>query len=343
MACSTGDPAPQTEALTVTFTEIFRVDSFSDVADMRFAPNNQLVVLDGTENELVVLNETGSELARWRTTPDAAARAPTAFDISPDGVVATDDPSGGINTFTLQGEQITSFGGGESIFDLTFDGIGNVLTLTRGLSLRALTEGSPRKVTRWPDGEVLWTSPLVASGFGRPHPFRAFPVFAYAGPGRVAVGMTDVYALSVLDTSAGTPVGRITRDVPLRGPDAAYIERFNQLLRDTGASEDRISQTVYPETFPAISYVFTGPPNGTVWLRRHLGVDDAHAAPVEIMAQSSFRLYDLFAPDSYRYLGTVEAPNLISFMDGNDELVAGEVRGPFDEETVVVFRVDVHR
>ena len=54
-------------------------------------------------------------------------------------------------------------------------------------------------------------------------------------------------------------------------------------MRGNGTSEARIDQLRLAETFPAISYVFTGPPNGTIWVRRNLGVNDKLAPTVEVM------------------------------------------------------------
>ncbi len=66
--------------------------------------------------------------------------------------------------------------------------------------------GSARQVTRWPEGNVVWTSEPEAPPTGARRPFRAFPLFAHLGPGTIAVGMTDEYDLSIL-TGTGAPVG----------------------------------------------------------------------------------------------------------------------------------------
>ncbi len=125
----------------------------------------------------------------------------------------------------------------------------------------------------------------------------------------------------------------------LRGPDNRFKNYWAELMRDDGEPREELEPTVWPSTFPAIGYVYSGPPDGTTWVRRRLGVDDVHSPPVEVMLQSVFRLYDPFDPDTYAYLGTVEAPENVRLMDGNHDSVAGRYMGAFDEGPVIVYRV----
>ena len=293
------------------------------------------------DKELVVLGPEGDERSRWRPTPDVSAPAPTALAVSTDGRVALNSPAGRINTFTLDGEHLETYGeDGRAVFGLAFDGVEHILVDARSSSIEALMDGAARQVTRWPEGNVVWTAEAEAPATGAPRPFRAFPVFAHLGPGALAVGMTDEYDLSILN-GTGAPVGRLTRDVRLRGPDNRFKDYWAELMRDGGEPRDGIEQMVWPSTFPAIGYVFSGPPDGTIWVRRRLGVDDEHSPPVEVMLQSVFRVYDLFDPDTYGYLGTVEAPENVRLLDGNDHLVAGRLMGTFDEGPVIVYRVEL--
>ena len=340
-ACSGPASAPAGTRLGATFTEAYRIDAFAAVSTLRFAPNDQLVVLDGMDKELVVLGPEGDERSRWRPTPDVSAPAPTALAVSTDGRVALNSPAGRINTFTLDGEHLETYSeDGRAVFGLAFDGVEHILVDARSSSIEALMDGAARQVTRWPEGNVVWTSEPEAPATGAPRPFRAFPVFAHLGPGALAVGMTDEYDLSILN-GTGAPVGRLTRDVRLRGPDNRFKDYWAELMRDGGEPRDGIEQMVWPSTFPAIGYVFSGPPDGTIWVRRRLGVDDEHSPPVEVMLQSVFRVYDLFDPDTYGYLGTVEAPENVRLLDGNDHLVAGRLMGAFDEGPVIVYRVEL--
>ncbi len=341
-ACSGPASAPpDTPRLGATFTEAYRIDAFAAVSTLRFAPDDQLVVLDGMDKEVVVLGPDGDERSRWRPSPDLSAPAPAALAVSADGRVALNGPTGRINTFTLDGEHLETYGeDGRAVFGLAFDGVEHILVHALSSSFQALTDGSPRQVTRWPEGNVVWTSEREPSFIDAPRPFRAFPLFAHLGPGAIAVGMTDEYDLSIVD-GAGAPVGRLARDVRLRGPDNRFKDYWTGLMRDGGEPEDRIEETVWPSTFPAVAYVFSGPPDGTIWVRRRLGVDDEHSPPVDVMLQSVFRLYDLFDPDTYEYLGTVEAPENVRLMDGNDHLVAGRYMGAFDEGPVIVYRVEL--
>ena len=339
-ACGT-DTSTSATSNPARFTETFRAEAYFNAARVRFAPNNRLVIVEGTERELIVLDETGNEVSKWRSTPDLAARGPTIFDVSSDGLVAVDDPTGRINTFTLDGERIGTFEArGMAVLGLAFDGAGNLLAETRGNSIQSLTEGSTRELMRWPGGEVLWTSPMLPRRLGGTRPFPPLPVFGHVGPRAVAVGMREAYDLAVLDTESAAQVGQITRDVPLRGPDDAYRDNLSNLFRREGLLEGE-REIEFPVTLPAVRYVFTGPPNGTIWVRRGLGVDDAHSPPITVMSAAPFRLYDLFEPDTYEYLGTVEAPDRVTLMDGTDALVAGVVRGPFDARIPVVYRVDL--
>ena len=340
-ACSGPAPAPADTRLDATFTEAYRIDAFAGVSTLRFAPNDQLVVLDGMDKELVVLGPEGDERARWRPTPDRSAPAPTALAVSADGRVALNSPAGRINTFTLEGEHLETYGeDGRAVFGLAFDDVEHILVDAHSSSIQAFLEGSARQVTRWPEGNVVWTSEPMAPSTGAPRPFRAFPLFAHLGPGAIAVGMTDEYDLSILN-GAGEPVGRLARDVRLRGPDNRFKDYWTGLMRDGGEPQDRIEQIVWPPKFSAIGYVFAGPPGGTIWVRRRLGVDDEHAPPVQVMLQSVFQVYDLFDRDTYGYLGTVEAPENVRLMDGNDDSVAGRLMGAFDEGPVIVYRVEL--
>ena len=73
-------------------------------------------------------------------------------------------------------------------------------------------------------------------------------------------------------------------------------------------------------------------------MRRHLGVDDSLSPTAEEMASSSFRLYDLFSPNTYEYIGTVQAPDRVNLMAGDQQRVAGIYDGPFGKPSLVVLR-----
>ncbi len=144
--------------------------------------------------------------------------------------------------------------------------------------------------------------------------------------------MSDQYDLVVLDASTGHEVGRISREIPLRGPSDDFADRF---LGDMPELRGRVT---IAETFPVITGVFTGPPDQTVWIRRGMGVGDSLAPPVGDMDDWTFLLYDLFSGETYEYLATVEIPPRLELMAGDATRVAGVQRSAMGEHTVRVMR-----
>lgn len=340
VACGGVENPANTARLDGTFAEVFRDESFFSIGDLDFAPGGHLVVLDGMERAVTVLDAEGGVFARWHTTPDESAPRPDFVAVSRDSHVAVYTQGGGVDVFTLSGERIDSHATPDvGAVDLAFDGHGTLLAESFASSIRSLASDGPHQVVRLPGKAVLWSSPPLPGALAGFQLYRATPVFAHVGSGTVAVGMSDVYDLTVLDTSTGETVGRIVRNVPIRAPDEAHIERFKARVRARGRiRESTINSLSVAETFPAVSHVFRGPPDGTVWVRRHLGVSDSLAPTVEAMKDSTFRMYDLFAPDTYEYMGTAEAPNRVTFMAGDDERLAGVLRDPFGVRSVAVFR-----
>ncbi len=74
-----------------------------------------------------------------------------------------------------------------------------------------------------------------------------------------------------------------------------------------------------------------------MWVRRRGGVGDTVAAPVG----EEHRLYDLFDGENYGYIGTVEGPEGLTLMAGNETRVAGVHTDELDVSSVRVLRVEV--
>lgn len=257
--------------------------------------------------------------------------------------MAVDTNSGRIDVFDLSGDLVDSRSlGGMLPGDLAYDAEGHLLAaITRSPEI---VRG---EIVRFSDAEVLWSSRLPAKNLLNPLArlvlYSPRMVLAGIGANQIAVGVTDSYRLTVLDASSGEELGSIARGVSVRGPTEEFSNRIRESL-EAGVRRGRhrasiVASVQFPDAFPAIRAVFLGPPGRTVWIRRHMGVDDALAPDVEEMADSTDRLYDLFsADDGYEYMGTVEVPDRLELMTGDSLRVAGVHRSALDEQTVRVFR-----
>ncbi|MYE15089.1 MAG: hypothetical protein F4Y07_01270 [Gemmatimonadetes bacterium] len=331
-----GDPA---DLVLATFTDAFQVgdepseQQFTEITSMAFAPDGQLVVMDRGEATVTVLDPGGREVARWGNQgegPGEFSGTRGKLAVSGTATVAVDD-AGSVALFTVGGNLIDSYSlGALSVFDLGFDGEGDVLARTQ--SAEALLVDTREQVLRLKDQLVVWSSePSTANRFQW---FRPHVEFASLPDGRIAVGMSDQYDLVVLDASTGQELDHISRDIPLRGPSDEFADRF---LGDMPELRGRVTLA---ETFPVISGVFTGPPGRAVWIRRGMGVGDPLAPPADDMDDWTFVLYDLFSGETYEYLGTVEIPPRLELMTGDATRVAGVQSGAMGEHSIRVLRVN---
>lgn len=342
-------PGAQGEAHRIfgTFAEEFRrEDGFVDISAMVFAPTGHLVVVDADAYAVKVFDSAGSESASWGRQgqgPGEFFRPPGGLAVSKDGRVAVDSNSGRIDVFDLGGDLVDSHRyRGTWPSDLAYDAEGRLLAaVTRPPQI---VRG---EIVRFSEAEVLWSSSLPAKNVLDPLAnfvlFSPRMVLAGIGANQIAVGVTDSYRLAVLDASSGEELGSIARGVSARGPTEEFSSHIREVL-EAGVDRGRhrastVARIQLPDVFPVISTVFVGPPGRTVWVRRHMGVDDSLAPEVIEMADSNYRLYDLFsADDGYEYMGTVEVPDRLELMTGDSLRVAGVHRSALDEQTVRVFR-----
>ena len=143
--------------------------------------------------------------------------------------------------------------------------------------------------------------------------------------------------------STGLTVGRIARDVTLRGPTDEFMENLREEMIQISGEDAPLVQRLAPsDPFPVITNVLTGPPGNTIWIGRGTGIGEALASPVgNSMDDWTFQHYDLFDGDSYGYIGTVETPDNLLLMAGDATRIAGFQRGVFDIQAVRVLRVDI--
>jgi len=348
-ACSDGSPpasaAPQ--LLNVEFTEVFRIGDdaserqFADISSMAFASRDRLVVVDADAFTVVVLDARGQELTSFGGRGDG----PGEFSRPPGDVavsgrtVAIDTNSGRIDVFDIAGEVIgTHRLEGRGATSLAFDSRGGVLFKSRAGSIMS-AEDAPHEVLRLASHEVIWTSKPLAT-IRSLQVLAPTAVLAGISAGRIVVGTGDEYDLDVLDASNGRRSGRIARDVPLRAPTEAFVRQFKERLDPArfGGVID-IEALTFPPTFPVTNQVFPGPPGGAVWVFRHWGVGDVLAPPVSALQDGDVRLYDLFSPDSYGYIGTVRVPDRFNVMAGSVDGIAGVVTSELGVQSVVVMRV----
>ena len=304
---------------------------------MAFSPNGDLVVVDSDECAVSVLDREGAEVARWGAEgegPGEVRTKPVSVAVSDKGVVAVRSLRG-VDLFTLGGEYMRSHSVDIPLQEVAFDAQGGIVAgANPSLGLAALIgeEVVHEQVIRVPDGDVLWTAPRpgppsMTFQFGRLH-----MVLSNVGHGRVAIGMSDEYDLTVLDALSAREVGRLKRDVAVRGPS----EAFNDAIRARSSNANSMG---YADPFPVVRSALAGP-SAAIWVRRGIGVGDALAPPVGD-GNWSLVLYDLFDGEHYEYMGTIEVPEGLRLMAGDSDRVAGVQRDELGTHSVRVLRVAV--
>ena len=347
--CVDGSPPPSTALLDGAFVDEFWIgDDVSErqlarVESMSFTPNGHLVVLDRNAYTVVVFDTAGSEIAAWGSQgegPGEFANTPGELAVSTDGNIAIDTNSGRVDVFDIAGKLLESHGvAGSSATRVAFDGDGNVLVLASSVRLDA--SATSRSVARLADGEILWSTDPLPSVRATLQLYSPQPVMAGIGGGQIIVGMNNEYDLAVLDASTGDHMGSITRDVAMRGPTEEFVNRFKERISERRFRTIDPDAVSFAATFPATGTIFIGPPGRTVWVRRHWGIQDDLAPPVEELEDGGIGLYDLFSTDGYDFLGTVRAPDNFELMTGDASRVAGVFTNSLGVESVRVSRFDL--
>ena len=345
MACAAergGDVPPA--LLDPTLTDEFRVTGMlTRISALAFAPNGHLIIMDVGERTVTVTDQTGAEVARWGGQGDGPGEFSHSLGnlaISHAGIVAIDN-AGRVDLFTLAGEMVGTHPAPATVFDLAFDGAGTVLARTRRMHPALYATPVPQQIVRISDETVIWASdPLPSVGMVQVFPPHA--ILADLGNGRIAAGVSNHYALAVLDAATGNAVGQISRNVPIRGPSEEYIAEYRQSILGADGVPDAFARNLtFGETFPVIAGVFAGPPDGTIWVRRGGGVGDALAGTPGDRTQPL--LYDLFTPDAYAYRGTVAMPDRTRLMAGDGTRIAGVEIDAMGVPSVRVMRVHLVR
>ena len=354
-AACTAEPAGMQDGprrLAADFIEEFHVGDdpsehqFAELSEVVFAPDGRLVVLDAKDFTVTAYDTEGNPVGSgWGSRgegPGEFPAEPGSMAVSDDGILAIASLTR-LDLFTLDGTVVNS----RLIRPLRvreiafFAGDSMVATVNRG----PIMGDVPTELMRLTDAEVLWTSPPIPSIFGD-MPFAIWQpaaVFLPLRDGRVAIGISDAYDLQVLDVATSRTVGRISRDVPLRGPTDEFMETQRQELIAIGGEDSPLVQRLSPlHPFPVLTRALTGPPGHTIWIGRGTGIGDALASPVgNSMSDWTHRHYDLFDGDSYEYTGTVVLPENFILMAADSERIAGLSRGPFGIPSVRVLRVEI--
>lgn len=320
-----------------------REHQFADISSLAFTPVGNLVVVDSDDYAVSVFDAGGRKVAGWGSRgqgPGEFSRPPGQMAVSGDGAIAIDTNSGRVDVFNAAGKLVNSHRlDGLAVTGVAFDREGNVLVRTTSPSLAALatSEPVPTQIMRLADLKVLWSSrPLPSVTSLQLHAPQG--ILADIGEGLIAVGISDTYDFALLDTSTGENVGRLARDVSLRGPTEEFVIRFKEGLDRDRFRRISIDDITFASTFPVTSRIFRGPPGRTLWVYRHWGIDDELAPSVRELEDGALRLYDLFSSDNYQYLGTVRAPNRLELMVGDSTRVAGVYTSELNEQSVRVMR-----
>ena len=327
--------------LSVEFTEEFWVGDdpserpFAWISSMAFGPDGRLVVVDRDDFAVVVFDRDGREVLEW----GGEGEGPGEFEAEPNHLAVSDEGNVAVSSFrradvftpdgVLIGQHLLD---DYSVDDLVFDRDGNLVAGVTSGRAPFSEEEIHTKLMRIRDGETLWSFPPIG-----PLPGLAFffPRILTAGldDAWVATAMDDRYAIDIRDASTGQVVNRVTRNIEPR----PVPEALKEDMRETFES------MVFGETLPVFADMFLGPPNGAVWVRRGIGVEDELAPPVgNVVGEWSLQLYDLFDGDTYEYMGTVEAPEGLILRAGDSERVAGVHRDPLRVHSVRVLRVEIN-
>ncbi len=292
------------------------------IRDMAFTPSGELVVLD----------DEGVEVFRWggRGGGPGELIDPIAVAVSSNGTVAVADAEG-VDLFGLSGDLIEGYPvDGQAIpvtvvFGPADEPLALILNLLHGSS-----------VVRLSDGESLWETVAESVAMGMFPRFSPRPLMAGLADGRVAVGEGKQYHLTVLDAQLGTVVGGFSRPINAREISPGFEAR----VRDYLANPERapsgwvsvvgdgqrsvpaalLAMLQFPDAFPMYRDAFLGP-NGSLWVRRGMGVDDELSQPVE-PPDGHLISFDLFDTASQEYQGTVIAPDGLTPIAGDETRVA---------------------
>ncbi len=337
------------------FTEQFRIGDdatehqFADVTALAFTPDGELVVVDRGELEVTVFTGEGTEVVRWGREgqgPGEFVRTLGRLAVSGHATLAIDNARR-VQVFTVTGEVLQSQRQNGAIMGLAFDSDGDPVALLLSMDPARFGESMVERVIRLADGEVLWESePLPPMSANQMFPKHG--VLSDLGSGRIAVGMSDEYDITVLDASTGTTLHRIKRNVAYRGPSEDYKNLYRQSVVGPDVSPGFAEQITFGERFTVIRNLFTGPPGHTIWLERGGGIhDDVAHPPVEKLRSAGDsprpQRYDLFDGDTYDYIGTVEVPPRLTLKAGDSERVAGVHSDENGVHSVQVLRVEIKR
>ncbi len=341
--------------LSVEFTEGFWIGDdpaerpFARIGSMAFGPDGRLVVVDRDEFAVVVFDRDGREVLAW----GGEGEGPGEFETEPYHVAVSGEGNVAVSSFrrvdvftpegVLIGQHVVE---DYSVDDLVFDRDGYVVAgVTSGRALLSEEEINT-KLMRIRDLETLWSFPTMP-----PQPDIAFftPGTFTAGldHARFATAMDDRYEIDIRDPSTGGVVGRVTRNIEPRTVPEELKEGTREAMigvaGDNSSTAELYENMVFGEKLFVLADAFLGPPNGAVWVRRGIGVEDELAPPVgNVVGDWSLQLYDLFDGDTYEYMGTVEVPEGLILEAGDSERIAGVHRDPLGVHSVRVLRVEIN-
>jgi len=171
----------------------------------------------------------------------------------------------------------------------------------------------------------------------------------------VVVGLGSAYEMTAIDINDGRVIGRVARDTNVRRIDRSLRVRMTDFI--TGRREAPegwtsligiVGRTPVPEpmeelieiadSLPVLRYAFWGPPDGTLWVNRGIGIEDGVAPSVE-RPDDSLAFYDLFRDGGYEYIGTTQAPEGAILMAGDSNRVAAVVVDSLGVQSVRLMRV----
>ena len=327
---------------------------FGQIGAMALVNNGPLVVLDRLAADAVaIFSEDGNLVHSWghRGQGPGEMTLPQALAISEHGDVAVANGTR-VSVHTMAGEHQRTLSANGMPSSLAFDSLAQVVALVVPVPSTTNPEMEVR-LERLNDEVTFWRRSipsLIRLLVPRPHLLMA----AHSGA-KVVVGLGSAYEMTAIDINNGRMIGRVARDTQVRLIDRSLSARMKDFI--TGRRDPPegwtsligvVGRTPVPQpmeelieiadSLPVLRYAFWGPPGGTLWVNRGIGIDDDVAPSVE-RPDDSLALYDLFRDGGYEYFGTTQAPAGAILMAGDSNRVAAVVVDSLGVQSVRLMRV----
>ncbi len=176
------------------------------------------------------------------------------------------------------------------------------------------------------------------------NPLMVLPAWTRMTDGRIAIGTTDAYRISVVG-----PDGTVERIIAgprgrraVTAPDEQAIADLLARQQDARGVPQQIRDVIslaLPDSFPAFASLMAGP-EATLWVQQIAEPADMDPGG---LGETSYELlgsktWDVFDREG-RFLGPITLPYPMRLLRARGDLLYGVTKGPYDEDKVVRLRV----